>query len=96
MRTAHLGKICRHAGTREAFAVDKQIKAARIMAAVRQESRNAQRSGDYRGMMKTLDAAIEEMPEDTGLQMMKFQTMIGPMNDPEGYQIEVQTAQPGH
>ena len=34
-----------------------------------------------------LDAAIEEMPEDTGLQMMKFQTMIGPMNDGEGYDL---------
>lgn len=79
------------AGTwdRKAFATEYENsqKAARIMAAVRQERRNAQRSGDYRGMMKTLDAAIEEMPEDTGLQMMKFQTMIGPMNDGEGYDL---------
>ena len=79
------------AGTwdRKAFAAEyeKSQKAARIMNVVRQESRNAQRSGDYRGMMKTLDAAIEEMPDDNALRMMKFQTMIGPMNDAEGYDL---------
>ncbi len=65
---------------------EKSQQAGRMMTEVRRSMRNASRSGDYREAMKLLDAAIAKMPDDPGLQMMKFQTMIGPMNDPEGYQ----------
>ena len=84
-----LEKIVAGTWDRKAFATEYENsqKVARMMAAVRQEARNAQRSGDYRGMMKTLDSAIAEMPEDDGLRMMKFQTMIGPMGDSEGYEV---------
>ena len=56
------------------------------MSDVRRAMRNAQSSKNYDKAMKTLDDAIAKMPNDVNLQMMKFQTMIGPMNDPEGYQ----------
>ncbi|MDG2022766.1 MAG: redoxin domain-containing protein [Phycisphaerales bacterium] len=65
---------------------EKSQQAARMMTNVRRAMRSATSSGDYREAMKLLDAAIAKMPDDAGLQMMKFQTMIGPMNDPEGYQ----------
>ncbi|RPG19661.1 MAG: hypothetical protein CBB69_004905 [Phycisphaera sp. TMED9] len=65
---------------------EKSQQAARMMTEIRRTMRNASRSGDYREAMKVLDAAIAELPDDANLQMMKFQTMIGPMNDPEGYQ----------
>jgi thiol-disulfide isomerase/thioredoxin len=65
---------------------EKSQKAGRMMSDVRRAMRNAQSSKNYGPAMKMLNAAIAEMPDDANLQMMKFQTMIGPMNDSEGYQ----------
>ncbi len=65
---------------------EESQKAAQMMTDVRRAMGEAQRSNDFGPAMKTLDAAIAKMPNDANLQMMKFQTMIGPMNDPEGYQ----------
>ncbi len=65
---------------------ERSQKAGRMMSDVRRAMRNAQSSKNYGPAMKMLNAAIAEMPDDVNLKMMKFQTMVGPMNDPEGYQ----------
>ncbi|MDE0887970.1 MAG: redoxin domain-containing protein [Phycisphaerales bacterium] len=65
---------------------EKSQKAGRMMGDVRRAMRNAQSSKNYGPAMKMLNAAIAEMPDDANLKMMKFETMIGPMNDSEGYQ----------
>ena len=54
---------------------------------VRRSMMDAQRTGDYGDVIKTLDRAMQQMPGNRDLEMMRFKTMVGPAADPEGYEI---------
>ena len=55
--------------------------------ALRRELFTAQRSGDNAKVLEILDRELEKDPDNRTLLMQKFELMVGPMNDPNGYEI---------
>ncbi len=54
---------------------ENREKVAQIQMAVRRAMFQASRSGDYGEALAVIEKAIEEMPEDQNLRMMKFQAL---------------------
>jgi thiol-disulfide isomerase/thioredoxin len=66
---------------------ERAAKAQQMMRAISTSLREARRTGDYNDAMRQINKGIELMPGDSSLQMMKFETMIGPIGDPTGYDL---------
>ena len=49
--------------------------------------RKAQRDGDWEKAISILDKGIEASPSNLNYKVMKFEMMIGPMNDDAGYEF---------
>ena len=61
--------------------------AQQMMSQITASFRQARRTGDYTEAMTLLNQAVEAMPDDAGLQMMKFEALVGPAGDSEGYEL---------
>ena len=55
--------------------------------ALRSELFEAQRSGDNSKVLAILDRELAKDPGNRNYLVQKFQLMVGPMNDPNGYEI---------
>ena len=66
---------------------DEAERAKQMMRQVNLSMREGQRSGDYTETLKTLDRAMTQLPDNSDLQMMKFRLMVGPVDDPTGYEL---------
>lgn len=55
--------------------------------ALRRELFTAQRSGDNQKVLAILDRELKEDPDNLNYLMQKFELMVGPMNDEQGYEV---------
>ena len=55
--------------------------------ALRRELFDAQSSGDNSKVLAVLDRELAKDPGNRNFLVQKFQLMVGPMNDPSGYEI---------
>lgn len=62
-------------------------KAQQMMRQVSLSMRDAQKTGDYADAIKTIDRAMQQLPDNPDLEMMKFRLLVGPVADPSGYDI---------
>ena len=66
---------------------DQAEQAKQVMRQVSMSMRESQRSGDYTDTIKTLDRAMQQLPDNPDLEMMKFRLLVGPVDDPTGYEL---------
>jgi thiol-disulfide isomerase/thioredoxin len=65
----------------------KEKQAEMVARKLRNDMRAAQQAGDYPKMITLLDSELAKNPDDLNMMVQKFQLMIGPMNDSEGYGV---------
>ena len=65
----------------------KEKQAEMAARKIRSDMRAAQSAGDYPKMISLLNEQLEKNPDDLNMMVQKFQIMVGPMNDSEGYGI---------
>ncbi|MCH2162632.1 MAG: TlpA family protein disulfide reductase, partial [Phycisphaerales bacterium] len=65
---------------------EKAEARARAERKLRQELMSAQRSGDFDKALELMDAAIAKNPGNLSMEVQRFQMMVGPMNNPDGYE----------
>ena len=70
---------------KETFAREQADK--KRSTALRRELFSAQRSGDNDKVLAILDRELEKNPNSLTFLAQKFELMVGPMNDPQGYEI---------
>lgn len=66
---------------------EKKAMVDQMMMAVRRGMANGRRNGDYADAVSALEKALEAMPDDLNLRMMKFQLSVGPLGDRTGYDL---------
>ena len=66
---------------------EKKEMVDQMMMAVRRGMAMGRRNGDYADAVSALEKALDAMPDDVNLRMMKFQLLTGPLGDRSGYDI---------
>ena len=66
---------------------DEAEKSKQIMRQVSMSMRESRQSGDYTDTLKTLDRAMQQLPDNSDLEMMKFRLLVGPVDDESGYEL---------
>lgn len=66
---------------------EQQEKVDQMMTAVRRGMNEGRRSGNYAKAVDAVEKALAVVPDDQNLRMMKFQLMVGPLDDPNGYEL---------
>ena len=66
---------------------DQAEMAKQVMRQVSMSMREGQRSGDYTDTIKTLDRAMQQLPDNSDLETMKFRLLVGPVDDQSGYEL---------
>jgi thiol-disulfide isomerase/thioredoxin len=84
-----LAKIVAGEWDREAYAAQfaKEQAAKQAARKIQVELRTARQNEDWTTVIAIYNRELAKTPNNLGLQVQKFQTMIGPMGDSEGYAL---------
>ena len=82
-----LDMIIKETWDRDAFRMgyENALARAKQERKRRQELMAAQRDGDFDKALELMDTAIAENPGSLNMKVQRFQMMVGPMNNPSGY-----------